>query len=269
MGIIVCKFGGTSTANADMFQQIRKILRANPDRRYVVLSAPGGAVKVTDLLYRYWQKRAEGRDGSAERDAVALRFRKLCTDLGVSGMEAAICRELDGVRTAAHAASRGEYLCARVFSAWTGIPFVDAAELIRFDPDGALQTRQTLARFRAMARRLPRAVIPGFYGSDSQGSIVTFPRNGSDITGALAAAGTGASLYENWSDVPGLMSADPALDPHAQRIPSISYRGMRKMSAAGAKVLHPDSLAPVEDARIPTRLCQTTRPEAPGTWISG
>ena len=261
MAIIACKFGGTSTADADMFRKIRAILRENPDRRYVVLSAPGrcpGGEKVTDMLYRAWKNRSTA--------AVVERFEAIARNLGVRmdfGAEIARALQISEAETA----SRGEYLCARLFSAWSSVPFVDAAEVIRFDEDGRLDPEGTRRALSDMARRRRRAVIPGFYGADPGGRIVTFPRNGSDITGALVAAGVGAALYENWTDVPGLMTGDPDKDPNARVIPEISYADMRALCKNGAQVLHPDCLDAVEAGGIPTRIGCTMCPGLPGSLI--
>ena len=159
--------------------------------------------------------------------------------------------------------------CAWLFSRFTGLPFVDAASLVAFDAQGEIDLVKTQYQFSALHAGYARAVIPGFYGAAPDGRIRTFPRNGSDITGALCAAGTGSDLYENWSDVPGLMTADPALDPTAAVVPRISYAAMRRLAEQGVPVLHPDSLSPVARAGIPTRLRCTTAPDAPGTLITG
>lgn len=257
MGIIACKFGGTSTANADMFKRIDGILKADGERRYVVLSAPGRdgtCEKVTNMLY------------AGDIDGAARRFEAMGRDLGVD-MDFVTEFRRAAVQSDAALVSRGEYLCAKLFSAWRGIPFVDAAKLICFDIRGRLDAPRTNASLKRMAALIPRAVIPGFYGSDPLGRIVTFPRNGSDITGALVAAGIGAALYENWTDVPGLMTGDPDTDPEARVIPEIRYADMRKLSQGGAQVLHPDCLDAVEAAGIPTRIRCTLRPDLPGTLI--
>ena len=271
MASITCKFGGTSTATSNMFRQIGRILDENPARRYIVLSAPGGAERVTDMIYRYCAARREEKHGDALLHAIAARYQAIGDELGVPGMGALARDEIQrGAEISeAHAASRGEYLCAKLFARWRDLPFIDAAQLVSFDAEGGLMVPETLRRFQALARCLVRAVIPGFYGSGPDGRIVTFPRNGSDITGALCAAGTGADLYENWSDVPGLMTADPDIDPEATVIPEISYAAMRKLSENGARVLHPDSLGPVERAGIPTRLKCTMASKAAGTLVAG
>ena len=261
MGIIACKFGGTSTASADMFKRIDGILRQDPERRYAVLSAPGrcgDTEKLTDTLYRAWR----------DKDAApaAKRFEAIARGLAIdmdfrSEIEAAL-RVSEAMTV-----SRGEKLCAELFARFTGMPFVDAADVILFDADGRIDREATTRALRAMARTHPRAVIPGFYGSGPDGRVVTLPRNGSDITGALVAAGVGAALYENWTDVPGLMTGDPGADPGARVIPAVSYARMRVLAQNGAQVLHPDCLEPVARAGIPTRIRCTMMPDAPGTII--
>ena len=275
MGIIACKFGGTSTAGADRFHQILDIVRADPARRIIVLSAPGVAgpsdAKVTDLLARLWRDRQAGLDPSETMAAVVARFQGIAKGLGIKGfdddVQAELLRALE--ISGAHTLSRGEYLCARLFSRFSGIPMVDAAQLIHFNAKDEVCFTRTCMAFRELAREYDRVVVPGFYGSGPGGTIVTFPRNGSDITGALAAVGVGADLYENWTDVPGLMTGDPDVDPDARVIPRVTYGEMRRLAGAGARVLHPDCLAPLMHAGIPTRLKCTMRPEEPGTLIEG
>ena len=261
MGIIACKFGGTSTAGADMFKRIEGILRQDPDRRYAVLSAPGrcgDTEKMTDALYRAWRNKDAAR--AAERFEAIARGLSIDMDFRTEIERALRVSEAETV-------SRGEYLCAKLFARFSGMPFVDAADVIRFDARGQIDYDKTSRALRDMARTHPRAVIPGFYGSGPDGRIVTLPRNGSDITGALVAAGVGAALYENWTDVPGLMTGDPGADPGARVIPAVSYARVRVLAQNGAQVLHPDCLEPVACAGIPTRIRCTMMPDAPGTII--
>ena len=273
MPTIVSKFGGSSIANAACFPAILNILRASLDRRFVVLSAPGTDArhprKVTEMLSECWQCRGDKTKRAAAVERVVSRFAELSAALGIGGFDAIAAREIHvALRVSeARTLSRGEYLCAALFSAFSGIPLVDAADVICFDGAGDLDADATLARMARMAAQYPRAILPGFYGADGARAIHTFPRNGSDITGALAAAGTCAALYENWTDVPGLMTADPAVVPDARLIPQVSYRQMRALARAGARVLHPACLDPVALAGIPTRLRCTTRPESFGTLI--
>ena len=273
MGIIVSKFGGSSTANAENLKCIDRIIRAAPSRRCVVLSAPGidgqHPEKVTAMLERCWNQRKAPAALDAAVSAVADRFREICGDLGIPDMSAHARRQIqDAVAISLpHTLSRGEYLCALAFSRYTGLPMADAAGLIAFSTDGTLDEGRTRLNLEGLRHRADPVIVPGFYGADPGGKIHILPRNGSDITGALVAAGMDADLYENWSDVPGLMTADPTLAPNARLIPHIGYRQMRALSRAGARVLHPACLDPVAMAGIPTRLRDTMCPESFGTLI--
>ena len=274
MSIIVSKFGGSSSADADGFRRVRQILLPMEQRRYIVLSAPGkrspSDEKVTDLLCRAHRLFAEGLDGSAPLNEVRKRFAEIIRTLRLKTDAEALLStlEADARHSIDRAASRGEYLCARLFALYADLPFVDAAELIHFDRDGRIDREAIFRAVRAMSRRLPCAVIPGFYGTMPNGEIKTFSRGGSDITGALVAAALDASLYENWTDVDGLMSIDPVCCPNAFCHSAVSYRQMRMLASAGAQVLHPYCLEPVCEAGVPTVLKNTFAPERPGTYIS-
>lgn len=273
MGIIVSKFGGSSTANAENLRRIERLVRASPARRCVVLSAPGidgdHLEKVTAMLERCWDLRKTPAAYAGAVSAVARRFRDICRGLGIPDMTRLVVRSIDRATAVSlpHTLSRGEYLCALAFSRFTGLPMVDAADLIAFDADGTLDEEGTRRGIRRLANPDRPVIVPGFYGSDPAGRIRILPRNGSDISGALIAAGLDADLYENWSDVPGLMTADPAVVPDARLIPHIGYRQMRALSRAGARVLHPACLDPVAMAGIPTRLRNTMQPDSFGTLI--
>lgn len=273
MPTIVSKFGGSSTANADSLLRILHILHASPDRRYVVLSAPGKdeahVTKVTSMLEECWRLRDDDSHCAEMVRAIARRYGEITDALGIDGFEAEVEKALEGAlaNNLAHVLSLGEYLCAKLFARVSRLPLVDAKEVVRFDAHGGLDLEATLARFRAMASEYGRAVIPGYYGADSNGCLRVFPRNGSDISGALVAAGVSAVLYENWTDVPGLMTADPAIVPNARLISQVSYRQMRALARAGAHVLHPACLDPVAMTGIPTRLRCTTQPVCFGTLI--
>ncbi len=271
---IVSKFGGSSTANADCFRQILSIVRQSPARRCVVLSAPGAdaehASKVTSLLDRCWQQRRTPQKLETNLSMVIERFSEIARDLSTFDIRALCAHEIERALYISrdHTLSRGEFLCACLFSAWSGLMALDASKVVAFDRTGRLDEPGTLTLIREAARKAAGPVVmPGFYGADPSGRIVTFPRNGSDITGALAAAGMEAGLYENWTDVPGLMTADPAIVPSARLIRQISYRQMRQLARSGARVLHPACLDPVAQAGIPTRLRCTCDPESFGTLI--
>ena len=271
MDTIVTKFGGSSTADAAMLRRVGAILRANPARRCAVLSAPGGIPKTTDLLAECARLCAAGQAMDRPMRIILGRFAGIAAGLGLPDCRSSVHREIASAAEVSidAAMSRGEAICARMFARWINWPYLDAADVVRFDDAGALDVPGTLSLLRGAAQSFHRFVLPGFYGADGQGRIRTLPRNGSDITGALAAAALDASLYENWTDVPGLMTADPAAVRDARPVPRISYRQMAALAEAGAKVLHPDCLAPVDRAGIPTRLRCTMHPELPGTRIDG
>ena len=274
--IKTAKFGGSSLSDAGQFQKVAAIVRADPDRRFIVVSAPGkrfsGDDKITDLLYRCAALAGAREDFSAPFALIRDRYLSIERDLGLeqTHMSPALDEIEDalstGNATRDYVASRGEYLCARLMSAYLGVPMVDAAKLIRFRADGELDVEAT-ALYCAPLRDLPRAVIPGFYGSMPDGSIRTFSRGGSDITGAIIARAVQASEYENWTDVDGFMMADPRIVPEARIMHAVSYEELRELSYMGASVLHEESIFPVREARIPIHVRNTNRPEGGGTWI--
>lgn len=274
MRIIVSKFGGSSVADARCFRRVRQIVEACARRRFIILSAPGRREpsddKITDLLLRAHNESARGGDPSNALQSVRARFEAIAGELNVPICPDEFFEGLDrSVRVSAdYAASRGEFLCAKLFAAYANLPFVDASSLIHFDACGRLLQSETENAIRAMARRMVSAVIPGFYGSLPDGSVHAFPRGGSDVTGALVASSLEADAYENWTDVDGLMSADPALCPDAVCHPLANYRQMRVIALSGARVLHPMCLEPVRTRGVPTILRNTFSPDKPGTYIS-
>ena len=270
------KFGGSSLSDAGQFQKVAAIVRGDPARRFVVVSAPGkrfsGDDKITDLLYRCAALAGRREDFSAPFGQIRDRYLSIERDLGLE--QAHMGPALDEIEAALRTgrasrdfvASRGEYLCARLMGAYLGAPMVDAAQLIRFKEDGTLDMERT-ACYCAPLKDLPLAVIPGFYGTMPDGSIRTFSRGGSDITGAIIARAVGASEYENWTDVDGFMMADPRIVPEARVMHAVSYTELRELSYMGASVLHEESIFPVREARIPIHVRNTNHPEAGGTWI--
>ena len=274
--IKTAKFGGSSLSDAGQFQKVAAIVRGDPARRFVVVSAPGkrfsGDDKITDLLYRCAALAGRREDFSAPFGQIRDRYLSIERDLGLE--QAHMGPALDEIEAALRTgrasrdfvASRGEYLCARLMGAYLGAPMVDAAQLIRFKEDGTLDMERT-ACYCAPLKDLPLAVIPGFYGTMPDGSIRTFSRGGSDITGAIIARAVGASEYENWTDVDGFMMADPRIVPEARVMHAVSYTELRELSYMGASVLHEESIFPVREARIPIHVRNTNRPEAGGTWI--
>jgi aspartate kinase len=252
MGVIVCKFGGSSVAEAGQIRKVAAIIRSDPRRRFIVVSAPGKRrkddEKITDLLYRCRESAAQGKSFAAAFAAIRSRYleieRDLETDSGVEQALEEIESRLGSGVSPDWAASRGEYLSARIMSRVLGASFVDAAEIVKIDAHGSVQE----ASYPAVERRLRQSglyVIPGFYGSGPGAEIRTFSRGGSDITGAIVARAVGARLYENWTDVSGLLMVDPRLVEQPRAIETVTYREIRELSRMGAGVFHEEAMAPI------------------------
>jgi len=275
MSLKIVKFGGSSLADAAQFRKVAAIIHDDPARRYVVPSAPGkrfsGDTKVTDLLYKSYDNTLSGIPFDEAFAPVRERFdsiiKELDLDIDLSDEYAAIRKEYAAGASRDYAASRGEYLNARLLAAFLDFPFVDAANVIFFNRHGRLDEERTYAALKEMAFRFPRAVIPGFFGRDADGKVKTFSRGGSDISGAIVARGVGATLYENWTDVSGFYVADPRLVANPRVIETISFSELRELSYMGATVLHEDSIFPVRAAGIPINIRNTNAPSDPGTMI--
>ena len=229
--IVVAKFGGTSVADAAQFRKIREIVQSGPERRFIVVSAPGKRFpedrKVTDLLLDCYEKAAAGESYEEEFRQIRARFREIIDGLRLSfpldeELEP-LKQSLDTDPTRDFTASRGEYLTARIMAKYLGFTFVDPAWCVCFDENGQLNAAMTGRTMRASLLPLNRAVIAGFYGADMIGTIHTFERGGSDITGSLAACAVGAELYENWTDVSGLYAADPRIVENPETVAYMSY----------------------------------------------
>lgn len=272
MSLTVCKFGGSSVSDAGMFVRVNRIIQSDSSRRYIVLSAPGKRHpcdrKITDMLYQAHEATQCGDTSILAQ--VFARYASirdaLCPEFNLEAEFAQFKRRLH--TSADYAASRGEYLCAKLFSAYAKIPFVDAKELLFFDDNGNIDSAATRNAVRDKLLSLDHAVIPGFYGRNASGHICTFSRGGSDVSGALLAACLDADLYENWTDVDGLYTADPGIVAHARRNLQVSLTQMERIASAGAKLLHPDALAPLKGTGIETVLKNTFSPGLPGTKIS-
>ncbi|MCD7832502.1 MAG: aspartate kinase [Lachnospiraceae bacterium] len=270
----VVKFGGSSLASAEQFRKVGAIIHAEKERRYVVPSAPGkrfsSDTKVTDMLYDCYH--AAGRqDISQKIAAIAARYQEIIDGLGLeldmTEEFATIRKNFEAQAGSDYAASRGEYLNGMVMSAYLGFPFVDAAEVVCFDEDGVFDAEKTNDVMRARLEGLDTAVIPGFYGAMPDGSIKTFSRGGSDITGSIVARAVHADLYENWTDVSGFLLCDPKIVDNPATIETITYRELRELSYMGATVLHADAIFPLRQEGIPVNIKNTNRPQDPGTLI--
>jgi aspartate kinase len=276
MGLKVAKFGGSSVADALQIEKIKNIIHADEDIKYVVVSAPGKRFsedsKVTDLLYLCKTHIEHKLPYQQIFQVVCDRFMAVEVNLGVDidlRKEFEMIKEnLEAGASADYIASRGEYLNAMLIAAYLGFDFVDAASLVRFDEKGKFMEDLTNSLIERELAKHERAVVPGFYGSKTDGDIKTFSRGGSDITGALIARATNADVYENWTDVSGFLMADPRIVKNPKPMSCISYRELRELSYMGASVLHEDAIYPARIANIPINIRNTNEPEDPGTMIT-
>ena len=275
MGIKVVKFGGSSLASAEQFRKVADIIKADENRRYVVASAPGkrfkGDFKITDMFYLIYDRVAAGDNIDTLFEEITGRYQEIADGLGIEiSMEAEFARiknALYGRAGRDYAASRGEYLNSMLLAKYMGYDFIDAAEVIFFKQDGTFDSERTNTVLAERLKRHPYAVVPGFYGSMPNGTIKTFSRGGSDITGSILARAANAELYENWTDVSGFLMADPRVVDDPKVIETITYRELRELSYMGATVLHEDAIFPVQIAGIPINIKNTNIPEDPGTMI--
>lgn len=271
----VVKFGGSSLADAKQFKKVADIIHADPERVYVVPSAPGKRfkddTKVTDLLYQCYERTLTGDDFAKAFAPVRERYDEIIKELGLKiSLEDEYVKIGQNFREGAsrdYAASRGEYLNGILLANYLGYDFVDAAKGIFFDNKGNFDAAVTNACLGAMLEKTPEAVIPGFYGALPDGTIKTFSRGGSDFTGSVVAKAVGASLYENWTDVSGFLVADPRIVDNPAGIEVITYSELRELSYMGAGVLHEDAIFPVRSANIPINIKNTNKPDDPGTLI--
>ena len=270
----VLKFGGSSMADETQFAKVRSIVEADPSRRVVVVSAAGKRFKndhkITDLLYLCHAHLQYGVSCDGVFDMVRSRYLEIRDALGLS---TPLEREFDDLRakmdkgiSADELVSRGEYFAARIMADCLGFDFLDSSLWLHFRMDGTVdQEASYQALVHAASGR--KVVIPGFYGVLPDGSIHTFSRGGSDITGALAAAALDADVYENWTDVSGFLMADPKIVPDPRPIERITYAELRELSYIGAQVLHEGTVSPVREKNIPLNIRNTNQPDHPGTMI--
>ena len=272
----VVKFGGSSMADAGQYRKIRDILQADPERKVVVVSAAGKRSKddhkITDLLYLCHAHTQYGVDCSGIFEMISSRYLQIRDDLGIElDLETEFAdfkRRIDKKElNADEIASRGEYFSAKLMAAYLGFRFIDSADWVKFNFDGTVDQDSSYEALQSQVVQGIGAVIPGFYGLMPDGHIRTFSRGGSDITGALAAAALDADVYENWTDVSGILMADPRLVDNPMAIPQVTYDELRELSYSGASVLHEDAIFPVREKNIPLNIRNTNDPEAPGTMI--
>ncbi len=271
----VTKFGGSSMADAGQYRKVRDIILADPERKVVIVSAAGKRYsddhKLTDLLYLCHAHTKYGVACDPIFDMITSRYIEIRDELGLQvDLEsefAELKKRLDAKEVSEdELASRGEYYSAKLMAAFLDFEFVDAADWIVFNMDGTVDKEVSYAALKKLGHG-KGIVIPGFYGAMPDGRIRTFSRGGSDITGALAAAALDATVYENWTDVSGILMADPRIVDNPQPIPEVTYDELRELSYAGAQVLHEGTIQPVREKGIPVNIRNTNEPEARGTFI--
>ncbi len=285
----VVKFGGTSLADAEQIRKVCKIITADPERRLIVVSAPGKRfkddIKVTDLLIKCAEKRLEGGSAEEEADAVVARYGEIAEELGLSGgiveeIAADLCRRLSADRSNRHKfmdfiKAAGEDNCAKLVARYLkkeGVNAVyvnprEAGMLLSGEYGNARVLPEAYEKLKELRHRRELMIFPGFFGYTPEGEVMTFPRGGSDITGSILAAAVDADVYENFTDVDYVFSADPRIVENPKPITVLTYREMRELSYAGFNVLHEDTTEPVYRKGIPINIRNTNRPDAPGTMI--
>ena len=275
MEVKVAKFGGSSLADAGQFKKVADIVKADDKRVFVVASAPGkrekGDIKVTDMLYECYDKAVNDEPFEDLLAKIKERYDGIISELGI---DIELDADFDKIKASFtnmagrdYAASRGEYLNSKILAAYLGYQFLDAAKYIFFDDAGKYDWDKTRAKLRPKLEESENAVIPGFYGSMPNGTIKTFSRGGSDITGSIVARAAQAELYENWTDVSGFLIADPRVVKDSEPIKTITYAELRELAYMGASVLHEDAIFPVRSAGIPINIKNTNRPQDFGTMI--
>lgn len=272
----VVKFGGSSLASAEQFKKVGDIIRAEADRKYVVPSAPGKRdskdTKVTDMLYACYALAEAGKSFDKELKQIRARYEEIIKGLNLRAD--LLDKEFETVKAqfAAkagkdYAASRGEFLNGIIMAEYLGYQFLDAAEVIFFDENGEFLAEETHKALKARMKEYENVVLPGFYGAKLDGTVKTFSRGGSDITGSILARAVHANIYENWTDVSGVLLADPRIVENPVGINTITYKELRELAYMGFSVLHEDALFPVRISGIPINIRNTNRPEDEGTMI--
>ena len=270
----VVKFGGSSLADANQFLKVKSIIESDPTRVYVIPSAPGkrfdGDTKVTDMLLSCYDSYGTENFDTIFNN-ICDRYNGIIKDLGLDiSLEEdyeTIIKTISAGCKKDYVASRGEYLNGKILAKLLGFNFVDAADIIIFDNDGKFNATATDKCAGSKLKSMSNAVIPGFYGAKPDGTVKTFSRGGSDITGAIIARAVMADIYENWTDVSGFLMCDPRIVKDAKQIGVITYRELRELSYMGATVLHEDSIFPVKLAGIPINIRNTNIPTDEGTMI--
>lgn len=269
------KFGGSSLASGEQFKKVYDIISSDPERRYVIPSAPGKRfkddIKVTDMFYSCYEKASKGESIDEVFGMIMDRYNGIIEYLG---LDMSLQEDYVKIKSALlhkigrdYAASRGEFLNGKILAKYLGFDFIDAADVIFFKENGVFDSEKTNEVLSAILKKHDYAVIPGFYGSMPNDTIKTFSRGGSDITGSIVARASFSTLYENWTDVSGFLMTDPRIVDNPKPIETITYRELRELSYMGATVLHEEAIFPVRVAGIPINIKNTNHPEDAGTMI--
>ncbi|MBQ4071652.1 MAG: aspartate kinase [Clostridia bacterium] len=271
----VVKFGGSSVASGECFKTVKNIVEADPARALVVVSAPGkrfsADIKVTDLLYLLRAHIKYNAPYDELLDKIKARYDEICADCNIGNILdedfAEFRSKLSKKTSVDYIASRGEYWCAKIMAAYLGYTFLDSADWLVFNYNGKVNLEESYANLARIAETAQRIVFPGFYGAMPDGTIKTFSRGGSDITGSIVAAALNTTAYENWTDVSGILAADPRIVENPRPIDRVTFSELRELSYMGAEVLHEEAVFPVRNKQIPLYIKNTKDINAPGTLI--
>ena len=271
----VCKFGGSSVADAEQIKKVKAILDKDSGRTVVVVSAPGkrfsGDEKVTDMLLSSASLVAEGKSAKDVFEKIARRYRDIAEGLGMDSSILdddlnIVFKKIEGGEGKDYAASRGEHLNAKLIARYFGWNYIETGDAIVIGENNRIE-EESYSNLASLINKDEKYVIPGFYGRSPSGEVRCFSRGGSDITGAIAARAVMADVYENWTDVSGVYSSDPRFIKSAHVIPQLSYKMVREMSEVGASVFHEEAIAPVVEVGIPINIRNTNSPDDDGTLI--
>lgn len=273
--LVVAKFGGSSLSCSTQFEKVKKIIEKDAKRKIVVVSALGKRnsedTKITDLLYILYAHLKYSVPYDDIWNMIQSRFieikKELNLDYLIENDLNSLKKELNKNIQEDYLVSRGEYFTAKLMSNYLGYPFVDAKDLISFNYDGKIDYDLTQNNVKEAFKKYGTMVVPGFYGSYPNGTVKLLSRGGSDVTGSILSKCLNVSLYENWTDVSGILAADPRIIPNPKAIKEITYAELRELSYMGANVLHEETVFPVQSLSIPINLKNTNEPDHPGTLI--
>lgn len=269
----VAKFGGSSVACAEQFKKVKNIVESDPQRKVIVVSAAGKSahepVKVTDMLIRLETAIQNSSDYQQLFAQISERIKKIRDDLGLNvNIEADLAEIKKHLADCSHdyLISRGEFLTAKMMADYLGYHFVDAQKVMIFN-DAGFDYQASQAKVNQAYQQYGKVVVPGFYGANEAGQIHLMPRGGSDISGSILANLLNAKLYENWTDVSGILMADPRIVDHSQKIDVLTYDELQELSYMGFNVFQEEAVRPVREKQIPTKILNTNHPEEGGTMV--